>query len=246
MARILIPIPSTDFDPSETGAPWSVLRAAGHSVEFATPDGKVAAADPLVLQGVIFGQLGPVADARAAYDEMTASPAFQNPHRWSTVDGDDFDALLLPGGHAQGMKPYLESEHVQGITRGFFAENKPVAAICHGVIVAARTLDESGESVLAGRTSTCLPKYMERLAYWATAWRLGRYYRTYPAYVQDEVRAALGPAGTFLRGPVHLAAKGTATDDGPSFVVRDGNYLSARWPGDAFRLGRELNALLTS
>jgi hypothetical protein len=39
-------------------------------------------------------------------------------------------------------------------------------------------------------TTNLLPKYMERLAYLATAWRLGRYYRTYPAYVEDEVKAA--------------------------------------------------------
>jgi len=27
----------------------------------------------------------------------------------------------------------------------------------------------------------CLLKYQERSDYWLTAWRLGRYYRTYPA-----------------------------------------------------------------
>jgi hypothetical protein len=32
---------------------------------------------------------------------------------------------------------------------------------------------------------------MERSAYLLTFWKLGRYYRTYPAYVEDEVKAAL-------------------------------------------------------
>jgi hypothetical protein len=97
------------------------------------------------------------------------------------------------------------------------------------VLVLARTRDPAtGRSVLSGRQTTCLPRYMERMAYLATAWRLGRYYRTYPAYVQDEVEAALDdPGSQFQRGPLTLTARGTATDDTPAFAVTDRNYLSA-------------------
>src|ERR1700721_2802419 len=97
-------------------------------------------------------------------------------------------------------------------------------AICHGVLILARTRDPAtGRSVLAGRQTTCLPKYLERSAYLATAWRLGRYYRPYPAYVEDEVRAALDdPGRQFKRGPVTVSARGTAADDTPALPVRDG------------------------
>jgi putative intracellular protease/amidase len=122
-----------------------------------------------------------------------------------------------------------------------------VGAICHGVLVLARTRGADGRSVLASRRTTCLPKYMERVAYLTTAWRLGRYYRTYPAYVEDEVRAALDdPGRQFERGPVTLTARGTETDDAPAFVVQDGNYLSARWPGDAYLFGQRFRDLLRS
>jgi hypothetical protein len=116
------------------------------------------------------------------------------------------------------------------------------------VLVLARARDPAtGRSVLADRLTTCLPKYMERSAYLATAWRLGRYYRTYPAYVEDEVRAALDhPDEQFKRGPRTLSARGTATDDSPAFAVQDQNYLSARWPGDAYLFGRRFLDLLTS
>jgi putative intracellular protease/amidase len=130
----------------------------------------------------------------------------------------------------------------------FWSLHRPVGAICHGVLVLARTWDAAtARSVLADRQTTCLPKYMERSAYLATAWRLGRYYRTYPAYVEDEVRAALEhPDEQFKRGPVMLSARGTATDDTAAFVVTDGNYLSARWPGDAYLFGRTFCDLLRS
>lgn len=42
---------------------------------------------------------------------------------------------------------------------------------------------------------------MERGAYYVTAWRLGRYYRTYRQYVQDEVTTALDDQSQFQRGP---------------------------------------------
>ena len=85
---------------------------------------------------------------------------------------------------------------------------------------------------------------MERSAFYLTAWRLGRYYRTYPTYVEDEVRAALDDPTQFVRGPRELTARGTSTDDGPAFVVEDGRYVSARWPGDAYLFARRFAARL--
>jgi putative intracellular protease/amidase len=121
-----------------------------------------------------------------------------------------------------------------------------VGAICHGVLVLARTRDPaSGRSVLADRRTTCLPKYLERSGYLLTAWRLGRYYRTYPAYVEDEVTAVLDDPAQFQRGP-RTTTRGTMTDDRPAFVVEDGNYLSARWPGDAYLFAKRFLALLAA
>jgi putative intracellular protease/amidase len=143
------------------------------------------------------------------------------------------------------MRQYLGSPVLREQVARFWALGRPVGAICHGVLVLARTRDAGGRSVLAARRTTCLPKYMERTAYLATGWRLGRYYRTYPAYVQDEVRAALDEPDTqFQRGPITLTSRGTAADDSAAFVVRDGNYLSARWPGDAYLFGRRFLELL--
>jgi len=85
---------------------------------------------------------------------------------------------------------------------------------------------------------------MERSAFVSTAWRLGRYYRTYPAYVEDEVRAALRQRVDFARGPRVLSRRGTESDDTPAFVVGDGNYVSARWPGDAYLFAKRFAELL--
>lgn len=234
--RILLPLPDHDFDVTEVAVPWRLLTDAGHDVVFATEHGGEAPqADPLLLTGVLFGQLGAEPEPRRFYEELTAAPAYRAPIAWADIDPTEYDGLILPGGHAPGMRQYLGSPALQATVAEFWSLDRPVGAICHGVLVLARA------GVLTGKRTTCLPKYMERTAYYVTAWRRGRYYRTYPAYVQDEVVAS---GATFERGPVELSRRGTATDDTPAFVVRDGNYVSARWPGDAYLFARTFAELL--
>jgi len=243
MARVLFPLPDRDFDTTEVAVPWRLLRDAGHDVVLATEAGATPACDPLLLTGVVFGKLGARAEPIAFYNELAAAPAFASPRRWSDCAVDDFDALFLAGGHAPGMRQYLGSEVVHRLTAAFFATPKPIAAICHGVLVAARA-QRDGRSVLHGLRTTCLPKYMERSAYLATFWRRGRYYRTYPAYVEDEVVAALARPEDFERGPRELSRRGTREDHEAAFVVEHGRYLSARWPGDAYLIADKLIARL--
>lgn len=240
--RVLVPLPDHDFDVTEVAVPWRLLTRAGHEVVFATEAGAKPAADPLLLTGVIFGQLGAEPEPKQFYREMEKSPELSAPIRWSAVEPASFDALFLPGGHAPGMRQYLGSALLQEKVLAFWKTGRPVAAICHGVLVLARTRDpDTGESVLASVRTTCLPGYMERVAYYSTAWKLGRYYRTYDAYVEEEVRAALrDPERQFVRGSITLFTRGTDTDDRAAMVVEDGRYLSARWPGDAYLITRKL------
>jgi putative intracellular protease/amidase len=283
LAKVLIPIPSMDFDPTEVAVSWSVLRRLGHSVAFATPDGRPGRADDMMLTGEgldLWGFLPGLkrftavgrlmranADARRDYAAMVEDQAFKAPLSWRQVRREDFDGLLLPGGHrARGMREYLESEILQKLVAQFFAADSPVAAICHGVLLAARSRTSDGShSVLFGRQTTALTWALER-----AGWQVGRilrfwdpnYYRTYddgpgkPAgymSVQQEVTRALARAQDFADVPVDAAdyrrkvsgmARDTWDDDRPAFVVRDGNYVSARWPGDAHTFARQFAAVL--
>jgi putative intracellular protease/amidase len=245
--RILIPLPDHDFDVTEVAVPWRILTREGHEVVFATEHGGSApACDPLLLTGVLFGQLGADDEPKAFYAQMVQSGAFRSPEAWANLRMADHDALLLPGGHAPGMRQYLGSPLLQQKVLEFFSMNRPVAAICHGVLLAARASDPAtGQSALHHRKTTCLPKYMERSAYALTFWKLGRYYRTYPAYVEDEVRLCLAdPAAQFVRGPRTLTRRGSDNSDASAFVLEDGNYVSARWPGDAYLFAKTLLARL--
>ncbi|MBD3856035.1 MAG: DJ-1/PfpI family protein [Acidobacteria bacterium] len=246
---ILVPIPRADFDPTEVAVPWRVLTEAGVAVRFATLDGTAGTADPRMVTGNGLGPLKLVlrADARGrdAYARLLDDPHFNEPLTYEQMKASDFDGLHLPGGHASGMKEYLESVEVHRVIAKFFVHEKPVGAICHGVVAACRSRTGNGASVLHGRRTTALPEVMELSAWRLTRPWLGDYYRTYPMTVQAEVTASLASPGDFLAGPRSLL-RDAPQHLGRGFVVRDGNYISARWPGDAHRYTNELLAVLNS
>ena len=262
---------------------WRVLREAGHSVCFATPDGRPACGDALMITGRGLDFWGFIPGlrrlpllglllrankaARHAYAAMVVSPEFTAPIQWHAIAPENFDALLLPGGHrARGMREYLESDVLQNVVATFFDANKPVAAICHGVLLAARSISrKTGNSVLHGRKTTALTWALEGTA--VSIARVTRfwdpsYYSTYPdgpgqkrgtMSVQAEVTRTLAKPDDFLDVPRDApdARRKTSglhrdsmTDERPAFVVQDGNYISARWPGDVFTFARRFAGIL--
>jgi len=174
--EVLIPLPDRDFDTTEVSIPWKTFVEAGLKVTFSTETGQMGQTDPRLLTGVIFGQLGAKPEAIAAYRALEEDEAFRHPIPYERIDPRAYDVLLLPGGHAKGMRQYLESKIVQNTALEFFKRDKVVGAICHGVLVLARTIDpETGRSVLYGRKLTGLTKRLERAGYYLTSWRLGDY-----------------------------------------------------------------------
>ncbi len=246
--KVIIALPLCDFDPTESAVPHQVLTAAGHDVAFATPTGAVGRADERMLTGRGLGPFRPVLiaseQARRAYHEMANTRAFQRPIPYAGIAAHHADAIVLPGGHAQGMRPFLESRELQAAVCEHVRRDLPIGAICHGVLVMARTVDPStGHSVLHGRRTTALLETLELSAWWMTCAWLGNYYRTYPETVEHEVRRALARPEHFVAGPLAVR-RDSAEDPSPGFAVTDGAYVSARWPGDAYTFSHQLAAML--
>lgn len=287
--RILMPLPNVDFDPTEVCISWEFMNSNGHEVVFATENGDRAYADPIMISGegldpwgfipglkkfVLFGRiLRARKDGRDAYLALQHNSSFRNPLKYSELKVEDFDGLLLAGGHAPGMRQYLENTELQSFIADFFqsdgpdSRHKPVGAICHGVLMAARSKSkQTGLSVLNGRKTTTLTWSQENTA--QTLCRFLRfwdplYYRTYreskneaKGYwsVEAEVRRALKDEQDFVLVPpdapnykmkTNGLARDTPDDSRPSWVVRDGNYISARWPGDVHTFIREYASLFS-
>ncbi|GAC1369509.1 MAG: type 1 glutamine amidotransferase domain-containing protein [Aquirhabdus sp.] len=282
--KILIPIPNQDFDPTEVAVPWRVLTNQGHQIVFATPDGEQGRADDFMVTGEgldVWGWIPLIKklklvgltlranhDARDAYAALEHDSAFQMPLKYEDLHVEDFDGVVLPGGHrARGMRAYLESQTLQNFVGAFFDSGKPIAAICHGVVLAARcNSPKTGKSVLHGRKTTALTWKMENTAsmlmkFTGRVWDAD-YYRTYTEEnneakgyrsVQAEVTRALARPEDFLDATSDLPDffrkdsglfRDTEQDARAAFVVTDGNYVSARWPGDAHQFALAFAKLL--
>jgi len=73
----------------------------------------------------------------------------------NNVHPEDYDFLILPGGKAPAK--IRKQEEALEITQHFFAENKPVAAICHGpqILISAELME--------GRNATCYQSVAKEL-----------------------------------------------------------------------------------
>lgn len=269
---IVMVLPNYGFDPTEAAIPWLLLTQAGYEVQFATPEGQMAAADRLMLTGDELDVWGKVpflqqfklvglmlranSDARSAYAQMIQDSHFRQPMSYQQLDVTLFDGVVFPGGHDKSIKPYLESERLRDFVRQLFPVVGvdaviPVAAICHGVLVLARTKNSQNVSVVNGKKLTSLPWSFEH-----KAWQLGNvvrfwdkhYYRTYMESnnepvgfwgVQQELMRLVGgfcdvqkSASDYWRktNGIH---RDNVQDQRAAWVVQDGFLVTARWPGDA-------------
>lgn len=288
---VIMPISNHDFDPSEAAVTWQSLTNNGFEVVFATIDESTPKADPMMLNGEGLDPWGWIpglnklkligltlradGNARKAFANMVKNQNFQKPKSFGELKVEDYCGLYLPGGHAPRMKPFLEDKTLQKFVCDFFETNdangqhKPIAAVCHGALVAARAVSEkTGKSPLYGKKTTALTWKLEN-----TAWQLSKYiarfwdanyYRTYvegpdepKGYwsVESEIKRNLQSPDDFLdvaKNADNYFAKssGLFRDDNsnskPAWVVEDGNYLSGRWPGDAHTLAKQFISKLNA
>lgn len=247
--KILIPLPSYGFDPTEAAIPWKILTDNGIKITFATPDGSSARGDEIMLTGKKLGIFKKLLKARKdgveAYKLMSESDEFKHPIRYNDIRVSDYDGIFLPGGHDKGVKEYLESEILQNEIPLFFQKEKKIGAICHGVVLLARSKNKNtGKSVIYDYKTTALLKSQELLAYNLTRFWLKDYYLTYPGMtVEDEVKSALKNPLNFIPGNFPIL-RDTANNFKPGFVVKDRNFLSARWPGDVYTFSNEFMKLI--
>ncbi len=123
----------------ETMVPFQALLAVGHTVHAVCPDKK--AGDAIATSIHDFEGQQTYSEKRGHNFALNAS--------FADVDPARYDALVIPGGRAP---EYLRlNPRVLEIVRHFFAQNKPVAAICHGAQILAAA------NVLKGRTCSAYP-----------------------------------------------------------------------------------------
>lgn len=123
----------------EVMVPYQALLMVGHTVHAVCPLKKVGE----TVRTCIHDFEGDQTYSEKPGHNFTLNATF------SDVRGEDYDALVIPGGRAP---EYLRlNKDVIGLVRHFAEKNKPIAAICH----AAQVLAAAG--VLEGKACSAYP-----------------------------------------------------------------------------------------
>ncbi|MGE9270095.1 MAG: DJ-1/PfpI family protein [Verrucomicrobiales bacterium] len=123
----------------ELMVPFQALLMVGHQVDVVCPEKKAGETVPTAIHDF---------EGDQTYTEKPGHRFALNA-TFADIDPANYDALLIPGGRAP---EYLRLKpEVIEMTKHFFAEGKPVAAVCHGIQLLATA------GVLKGRTCTAYP-----------------------------------------------------------------------------------------
>lgn len=141
----------TGYWAEELAASHEVLRAAGHTVDIATPGGVRPTVDAISLD-----ERGGVEEAdarrfRAYLESIDADLA--RPADLSGVSVADYDAVYIPGGHAP-MADLAVSTDLGRLLNDADGSGKIVAALCHGPAALLSAVREDGSFAFAGRELT--------------------------------------------------------------------------------------------
>ncbi|KAA0013811.1 type 1 glutamine amidotransferase domain-containing protein [Billgrantia pellis] len=138
----------TGFWLEELAAPYYACLDAGAEVVLASPKGGKPPLDPK-------------SDAEESRTEATrrfqqddeAQQALANTRRLSEVSADDFDAVFYPGGHGPLWDLVDDADSIR-LIEAFWAQQKPVSAVCHAPIALIHAHDTHGEPIIRGRDVT--------------------------------------------------------------------------------------------
>ena len=123
----------------ETMVPFQMLRMVGHEVHAVCPDKKKGQFVKTAIHDV---------EGDQTYTEKPGHNFVLN-FTFDEVEATNYDGLVIAGGRAP---EYLRlNPSVLEIVKHFFGENKPVAAICHGIQIL------TAAEVIKGRNLTAYP-----------------------------------------------------------------------------------------
>ena len=123
----------------EAMVPFQTLKTVGHAVYAACPDKQAGQAVRTAVHDF---------DGAQTYSEKPGHQFSLNA-TFELIRPEEYDALVVPGGRAP---EYLRLRNdVLRVIRHFFEQQKPVAAICHGLQLLAAA------GVLEGRSASAYP-----------------------------------------------------------------------------------------
>lgn len=235
----------TGFYLNELMQPVKILIDAGHTITFATPEGKTPAVDKGSLDPAYFGGDKAALEIHAA---LLKKLRVTDADKSSVVSLDEvarrgygkFDAVYVPGGHAP-MQDLLTSAKLGKVLTAFHASGKPTALVCHGPIALLSAMpDAKGFSV----------KLEQQAAVQAPQWIYAGYQMTVFSNAEEEASKGQLKGGEMKFYPeTALVAAGLKFSKAPKLweghMVTDRELITGQNPASAVLVGEELKRRLT-
>lgn len=231
---------STGFYLNEAMQPVNMLIKAGHKVTFTTPTGRAPTLDRGSINAMFFGGDDKALLAhKHLLDQLSITSATQSPvislNRVAQIGYDQFDAVLIPGGHAP-MQDLLTSKELGKLLHYFHTNNKTTALICHGPIALISTLNNAATFTESMATSN--------KANAEKSWIYAGYQLTVFSNAEEEASKGQLNGGEMKFYPetaLTLAgATFSAKDLWQANVVEDRELITGQNPASAVGVGKKL------
>ncbi|MFC6836245.1 type 1 glutamine amidotransferase domain-containing protein [Halomarina ordinaria] len=228
-------MPSALFVVSEEGywaeeciEPLTTLHEAGVDITVATPTGGTPVVDERSVDPDAVGE----ETAERMREVHENEDHLNNPVALATVDADDFDAVVFPGGHGTEWD-VNQDRHARTLLRDALEREESVAlVVCHAVGILGFARGSDGSFLVEGKDVTGFPnEWEEDIVDENDLMPDGR---KLPYWVEDEVKAAGGNWDAELDEDVSVTVDGELiTARGPESSVAAANELQQALARDA-------------
>nr|WP_024967489.1 type 1 glutamine amidotransferase domain-containing protein [Pantoea sp. IMH] len=205
----------TGFWLEEFAAPWYVFRDAGINVVLASPAGGQPPLDPKSDEPD-----AQTSDTERFRRDVAAQQSLANTQQLEKIDSSHFDAVFYPGGHGP-LWDLAEDRKSIELIENFYANGKPVGAVCHAPGVLRHAKKPDGTPLVAGKRVTGFTNSEEEAVGLTNV---------VPFLVEDALKS--------------LGAQFEKTDDWGVFTLTDGHLVTGQNPASSAAAAEELLKLL--
>ncbi|WP_417805189.1 type 1 glutamine amidotransferase domain-containing protein [Thalassospira lucentensis] len=199
----------------EFAAPYYRFKDEGVEITLASPKGGQPPLDPnSQAQDAL-------TDATERFDQdADAQKAFANTVTLDGLKADDYDALFYPGGHGPLWDLANDTKSI-ALIEAFVAQDKPVAAVCHGPAALVGAKGTDGKPLVSGKNVTGFTNDEEKAV---------GLEEVVPLSIEDEFKK--------------LGGHYTKKDMWASYAVVDGKLVTGQNPGSSEATADEVMKLL--
>lgn len=200
----------------EIASPYYIFRDAGATLTIASPAGGAIPLDPK-SRSIILATY----NTKRFLKDAVAMEFLSHSVLLEEINPDDFDVVFIPGGHGP-MWDLAENKKLKQILEKFNRENKPIGAVCHGVVGFLSLQNDNGESWVKDKKLTGFSNREEELSGLTSV----------VPFLLETSLVSLG--AIYSRG-----------EDYVGYVVEDGNIITGQNPASSKAVAQKIVALVT-